>query len=40
MTFSGKIWLIIILKSHKRLGLLPISRRHIFGKTTGKEGRR
>ena len=41
MTFSGKTWLVIILKSNKGLGLHRISRRYIFDfwiKHTEREG--
>ena len=41
MQFSGKTWLIIILKVTKKQGFtlsLSISRKHIFGKTTGVSG--
>ena len=31
----GKYWLINNIKSHKKTRLQPLSRRHIFGKTTG-----
>ena len=35
MKFSGKIFLIIILKATKKPGLYPLSRRHNFGRTAG-----
>ena len=41
MQFSGKTWLIIILKVTKKHGFtlsLSISRKHIFGKTTRVRG--
>ena len=37
MTFSGKIWIMIIL-SQKKWGFHPLFRRYIFPKTTGKGG--
>ena len=35
MTFSGKMWLMIILKVTKNPGIHRLSERCIFGKTTG-----
>ena len=32
--FSGKMWLMIILKVTKNQSLHPLSRKHIFRKTT------
>ena len=37
MKFSGRMWLMIILKVTKKAGFHPLSRKHIFGKNT-KEG--
>ena len=35
MTFSGKIWLMIISKL-KKTGPHPVSKKYIFGKTRGR----
>ena len=36
MKFSGKMWHMIILKVAKNQGFIhPVSRKYIFGKTTG-----
>ena len=38
MKFSGKMWLMIILKATKNPGIHPLCRRYSFGKTTERKG--
>ena len=35
MTFSGKMWLMIISKLKKKTAPYPVFRKYIFGKTRG-----